>query len=66
MGGTTIMFQKAVARKGKDEGMKGGTWLPSDGGDKVTACLCCPRCGTIGSLKDHTIKNTGDVMPSVA
>jgi hypothetical protein len=31
-----------------------------------TAVISCPECGTVGSLRDHTIKPTGEVDPSVA
>ena len=30
-----------------------------------TARISCPRCGTVGALRDHAIDDKGKVTPSV-
>ena len=43
-----------------------GTWWPVSADGRRTAAICCPGCGTPGTLYDHEIREDGTVHPSCA
>ena len=45
----------------RDGVMRKGEWRDTDKG----ALVCCPGCGKIGSLAEHTIDPDGTVTPSL-
>lgn len=44
-----------------------GSWwtIRSNDGMQKIALMCCPKCGTVGSLKEHEITPIGIVRPKV-
>ena len=42
-----------------------GVWKRGTTDGKATAIVSCPKCGQSASLSDHTIKDTGEVTPSL-
>lgn len=49
----------------QDETYAPGTWKRLRVGTVKSASINCPLCGEMGLLTDHTIKENGDVEPSV-
>jgi hypothetical protein len=43
-----------------------GVWVLGRSGDRYTALVTCPGCGTALSLSRHTIADDGCVTPSLA
>lgn len=64
-----LKLSKMVELERSDEPIQDrprGTWKPlrlAEGGESAT--VCCPRCGQVATLEDHTIAPNGDVGPSV-
>lgn len=48
----------------RDGVMHKGEWRGAAAGDR-SALVCCPGCGKISSLTDHTIDPDGSVYPSL-
>ena len=49
----------------RDGVMSKGEWHGARIRKHRTALICCPTCGKIGSLTQHTIDPDGRVFPSV-
>ncbi len=66
MNDTRRLFRRLTIIPGSGKGMPKGTyknrWLAHR---KMTADICCPDCGTVGSLDGHAIDRDGLVSPSV-
>lgn len=45
--------------------MAEGEWCLDKVDNKATPVVCCPGCGKIASLADHTILHSGDVFPAL-
>ncbi len=55
-----------IFEKAKSPFPQRGQWTEryTHGGTR-TACVCCPECGELGTLENHSILGDGTVTPSV-